>query len=157
MNFRLITIGKTKTPFLLEGIDVYCRRLKRYIPFEIKELPDVKNAGKISEKQQKEAEGDAILSQISESETLILLDERGKEFSSRMFAEEMGNLMSSGKKRINFVIGGPYGFSPAVYDRANSLLSLSKMTFNHEMVRMFFCEQLYRAMTILRGESYHHD
>lgn len=157
MKALILTVGKTKTGYIAEGIDVYLKRLRRYLACEIKELPDVRNAGKISEAEQKEAEGLAILATLSTSDHVVLLDERGKQFTSREFASRLENLMVSGRKRTIFVIGGPYGFSKAVYDRADEMLSFSKMTFNHEMIRLMLSEQIYRAMTILRGEPYHHD
>ena len=157
MNIELITIGKTKTHYVSEGIDEYLKRLKRYVPFEITEIPDVKNAGRISKEEQKEAEGVQILNRLQPSDHIILLDERGKQYKSIEFADKLQNIMASGKKRLVMVVGGPYGFSKPVYERANELLSLSKMTFNHEMVRLFISEQIYRGMTILRGEPYHHE
>lgn len=157
MNIELITIGKTKTHYVSEGIDEYLKRLKRYVPFEITEIPDVKNAGRISKEEQKEAEGVQILNRLQPSDHIILLDERGKQYKSIEFADKLQNIMASGKKRLVMVVGGPYGFSKPVYERANELLSLSKMTFNHEMVRLFITEQIYRGMTILRGEPYHHE
>lgn len=157
MNIVLLTVGKTRTGYVVEGIKDYLRRLKRYVPFELVELPDVKNAGKLSRELQKEAEGNAILGQLSPADHLVLLDERGRQFTSVEFADRLQAVMASGRKRLVMVVGGPYGFSRAVYSRANELLSLSKMTFNHEMVRLFITEQIYRAMTILRGEPYHHE
>lgn len=156
MDFNLITIGKTKLPFVIEGIQEYNRRLRHYLPFNIIELPDIKNSKSLSETAQKEVEGRSILSKISDADYVILLDERGKEPTSVHFAEKIEKLLGSGRKKVIFIIGGPYGFSDELYKRADELLSLSKMTFNHEMVRMFFVEQLYRAMTILKGEPYHH-
>lgn len=156
MELVLLVIGKTKTKFVQAGIEEYLKRLRRYVPFKIQELPDLKQTRGLSEIQQKEKEGELILGQITDSDLVILLDENGKEYNSLDFAVYMERLMITGKKRVLFVIGGPYGFSTDVYQRADSLLSLSKMTFNHEMVRMFFTEQIYRAMTILRGEPYHH-
>lgn len=156
MNIVVLTIGKTKTKYLSEGIADYLKRLKRYVSYEITELPDVKNAGRISEAEQKEAEGTLLLGKLTPSDYVMLLDERGKEYTSVGFSEKLGSILASGKKRLVMIIGGPYGFSKAVYDRCNEMLSLSKMTFNHEMVRLFLTEQTYRAMTIMRGEPYHH-
>lgn len=156
MKFELLTIGKTKIGYVEQGLKEYLNRLKRYIPFTLTELPDIKNAGKLSEEEQKEMEGTAILNTISPSDYVILLDERGVQYSSREFAKRLQLVMASGKKRLIMVIGGPYGFSKDIYKRADEMLSLSKMTFNHEMVRLFIVEQTYRAMTILRGEPYHH-
>lgn len=156
MNITLLAIGKTRSNYVSTGIEDYLKRLSRYIPFELIEIPDVKNAGRLSEEEQKRAEGERILSKVTNTDHLILLDERGKQYTSMEFASKLEGLMISGKKRLLMVIGGPYGFSAEVYNRANELLSLSKMTFNHEMVRLFITEQTYRAMTILRGEPYHH-
>ena len=157
MDILLLTVGKTTTGYIQTGIDEYCRRLKRYIPFSIKCLQDIKNAGKLSEIQQKAEEGKLIISELSASDHVVLLDERGEMLTSRGFSDFLQKGMLGGKKRLVFVIGGPYGFSPEVYARANAKLSFSKMTFSHEMIRSFFTEQVYRAMTILRGEPYHHD
>ena len=157
MNVVLLTVGKTKTPYLKEGIAEYSRRVGRYIPFAVTELNDVKNAGKMPKEEQKEAEGKMILANLSASDHVMLLDERGKSYGSVEFADRLQSIMASGRKRLVMVIGGPYGFSQDVYARADEKLSLSKMTFNHEMVRLFITEQAYRAMTILRGEPYHHE
>lgn len=157
MDILLLTVGKTTTSYIQTGIDEYCKRLKRYVPFSIKSLPDIKNSRKLSESQQKEEEGKLILSDLSASDHVVLLDERGEMMTSRGFSDFIQKVMLGGKKRMVFVIGGPYGFSSNVYSRANSKLSFSKMTFSHEMIRLFFTEQVYRAMTILKGEPYHHD
>lgn len=157
MNVELLTIGKTKSKFVTEGLEEYLKRLKRYLPYCITELPDVKNAGRLSKEEQKETEGILILSKLSPSDHVVLLDERGKQYTSIEFADKIQGILATGKKRLVMIIGGPYGFSKTVYNRADELLSLSKMTFNHEMVRLFITEQLYRAMTILRGEPYHHE
>lgn len=157
MNTLLIVVGKTDAKYVQEGIAEYVSRLKHYIPFEIKVLPDVKNVKSLSAEQQKLAEGKLILSQVESSDLLILLDEGGRMFSSREFAAHFVKIAASGVKRLVFVIGGPYGFSPDVYAKANSKISLSPMTFSHQMVRMIFVEQLYRAQTIIKGEPYHHD
>ncbi|MBD5226958.1 MAG: 23S rRNA (pseudouridine(1915)-N(3))-methyltransferase RlmH [Bacteroides sp.] len=157
MDIELLTIGKTGSTYLQTGIDDYCKRLKRYIPFSIKTLPDAKNTRKLTEAQQKEAEGRDILAAVGPADLVILLDERGKEYTSVEFSDFINRAMVSGRKRLVFVVGGPYGFSPAVYDRADGKVSLSRMTFSHEMVRLFFTEQIFRAMTILRGEPYHHE
>ncbi|MDE6246890.1 MAG: 23S rRNA (pseudouridine(1915)-N(3))-methyltransferase RlmH [Muribaculaceae bacterium] len=157
MDIILLTIGKTGISYIKEGIAEYCKRLKRYLPYTIIEIPDSRKAGKISESEQKDAEGELILKQINDSDIVILLDERGKEYTSRDFAGYLERLLSSGRKRAVFVVGGPYGFSKRVYDRADGMISLSKMTFNHEMVRLFFTEQIYRGISILHGLPYHHD
>ena len=157
MEIELLTVGKTTIRFVEDGIAEYSKRLKHYIPYSIKSLPDVKNASKMDQAKQKEAEGEKILDAISNSDFVVLLDERGKQYSSIEFSAFLEKQMISGRRKVVFVVGGPYGFSKPVYDRADSLLSLSKMTFNHEMVRLFFTEQIYRAMTILRGEPYHQE
>jgi len=135
---------------------MYEKRLSYYINFELQLLPDIKNSKSLSEEQQKAKEGELILGNVASSHHLILLDERGKEFTSVAFADELQKKMNAGIKQLTFVIGGPYGFSKEVYDRANGKLSLSKLTFSHQMIRLFFVEQLYRAFTILRNEPYHH-
>lgn len=157
MEIVLIAVGRTKIPFVVEGIKEYMNRLKHYISVSIVEIPDVKSVKSFSQKQQKDREGEALLQNVTPADYMILLDEKGKEYSSIEFASYIEKILSTGRKRIIFVVGGPYGFSKSVYERADSKLSLSKMTFNHEMVRLFFVEQVYRAMTILRGEPYHHE
>lgn len=139
------------------GVDEYLGRLTHYIPVETKIIADVKRTSSLTPSKQKEQEGEGILATLQQSDRVILLDENGREFTSREFAAYCERLQASGAKRVVFIVGGPYGFSEAVYARADAKLSLSKMTFNHEMVRLFFVEQLYRAQTILRGEPYHHD
>lgn len=157
MEILLITVGKTKTGYVGEGIAEYRKRLGKYMPFALVEIPDVKASKAMTEDIQKLKEGELILERLQVSDFVVLLDERGKMFTSMEFASFMEKNMASGRKRIVFVVGGPYGFSEAIYNRADTKISLSKMTFNHEMVRMFFTEQLYRAMTILRHEPYHHE
>ncbi|WP_304289137.1 23S rRNA (pseudouridine(1915)-N(3))-methyltransferase RlmH [Capnocytophaga leadbetteri] len=156
MNIKLIAVGKTDNPALQQLISTYEKRLSYYINFELQLLPDIKNNKSLSEEQQKIKEGELILSYVEPSHHLILLDERGKEYTSIAFADELQKKMNTGIKQLTFVIGGPYGFSQAIYQRANSKLSLSKLTFSHQMIRLFFVEQLYRAFTILRNEPYHH-
>ena len=156
MNIKLIAVGKTDNPSLQQLISTYEKRLSYYINFELQLLPDIKNNKSLSEEQQKIKEGELILSYVEPSHHLILLDERGKEYTSIAFADELQKKMNTGIKQLTFVIGGPYGFSQAIYQRANSKLSLSKLTFSHQMIRLFFVEQLYRAFTILRNEPYHH-
>ena len=156
MEISLIVIGKTNARYLQEGIDEYIKRLKHYIPYSITVLPDIKNTKKLTEEQQKEAEGKLMLDALKPGDCLVLLDESGKEFTSVAFADYLQRKMNAGLRRLVFVIGGPYGFSQSVYDRADEKISLSKMTFSHEMIRLFFTEQIYRAMTIQRGEPYHH-
>lgn len=156
MNIRLIAIGKTDDRSLQSLIDDYTKRLSFYIKFDLEIIPDVKNAKSLSEAQQKAKEGELILSKVAAADQLILLDENGKSFSSVGFSEELQKKMNSGIKTLVFAIGGPYGFSEAVCAKANGKISLSPMTFSHQMVRLFFIEQLYRAFTILRNEPYHH-
>ena len=156
MNINLLAVGKTDNPALQQLIDMYEKRLSYYINFESQLLPDIKNSKSLSKEQQKAKEGELILGNVASSHHLILLDERGKEFTSVAFADELQKKMNAGIKQLTFVIGGPYGFSKEVYDRANGKLSLSKLTFSHQMIRLFFVEQLYRAFTILRNEPYHH-
>ncbi len=157
MELQLLTVGKTTLPYVQKGIDDYLQRLKRYIPYRINSVPDIRNAKALTENQQKDKEGDLLLANIQSSDLCILLDEHGKEYTSVEFAKELQKYMASGRKRVIFIIGGPYGFSEKIYARADAKISLSKMTFTHEMVRLFFTEQVYRAMTILRGEPYHHE
>lgn len=157
MNTLLIVVGKTDAKHIQTGIDEYVSRLKHYIPFDIKVIPDVKNVKNLSVEQQKVAEGKLILAQLEPSDLVLLLDEGGKMFTSREFANYFVKISASGVKRLVFIIGGPYGFSQEVYAKANSKISLSPMTFSHQMVRMIFVEQLYRAQTIIKGEPYHHD
>ena len=156
MNIKLIAVGKTDNPALQQLISTYEKRLSYYINFELQLLSDIKNSKSLSEEQQKIKEGELILSYVEPSHHLILLDERGKEYTSIAFADELQKKMNTGIKQLTFVIGGPYGFSQAVYQRSNSKLSLSKLTFSHQMIRLFFIEQLYRGFTILRNEPYHH-
>ena len=156
MNIKLLAVGKTDNPALQQLIDMYEKRLSYYINFELQLLPDIKKSKSLSEEQQKAKEGELILGNVASSHHLILLDERGKEVTSVAFADELQKKMNAGIKQLTFVIGGPYGFSKEVYDRANGKLSLSKLTFSHQMIRLFFVEQLYRAFTILRNEPYHH-
>ena len=157
MEITLIVIGKTNAKYLIEGLDEYTRRLKHYITYNINILPDIKNTKNLTEEQQKETAGKLILNALKPGDFLVLLDERGKEFSSMQFSDYLQRKMNSGLRRLVFVVGGPYGFSKDVYNKADEKLSLSKMTFSHEMIRLFFTEQIYRAMTIIRGEPYHHE
>ena len=156
MNIKLIAIGKTDNKNLQSLIEDYQKRLSFYIKFELEVIPDIKNVKNLSETQQKEKEGELILSKLTPTDLLILLDENGKSFSSMSFSEELQKKMNSGIKTLVFVIGGPYGFSEAVYAKSNGKIALSQMTFSHQMVRLFFIEQLYRGFTILRNEPYHH-
>ena len=156
MKIQLLITGKTTDARLVSLIDDYRERLKHYVPFELIVLPDLKNAKALSEEQVKTAEGEAMLRFFTPSMDVVLLDEHGKEFRSVEFADWLQKKMASGRD-LTLVIGGPYGFSPAVYARANGKLSLSQMTFSHQMIRLMAIEQIYRAMTILRGEPYHHE
>ena len=157
MKVQLIAIGKMNDAPLVQSVEKYVKRLAHYVPFQFVTIPDVKTTKSMTEQRQKEAEGGAILAAVDARDFVILLDERGKEFTSREFAAYIDKRTLSLPGNLVFVIGGPYGFSQEVYDRANDKISLSRMTLTHEMVRLFFVEQLYRAMTILRGEPYHHD
>lgn len=156
MQITLLCIGKTGKKFLEEGEETYLKRLKHYIPFSMQIIPDIKQAKNLTEEQIKQKEGELLLDKIQNSDTVILLDERGKHFSSVDFAQYLQDLFNKGGKNLIFIIGGPYGFSDAVYQRANGKVSLSAMTFSHQMIRLFFIEQVYRAMTILKNEPYHH-
>lgn len=156
MNIKLITIGKTDNKNLQTLIEEYTKRLSFYIKFDLEIISDIKNVKNLSEAQQKEKEGELILSKITPTDNLILLDENGKTFSSVGFSEFLQKKMNAGIKTLVFVIGGPYGFSESVYQKANEKVSLSEMTFSHQMVRLFVIEQLYRGFTILKNEPYHH-
>lgn len=157
MKITLLTVGKTDRDWVKQGLDIYVSRLKHYVPFAITEIPELKNVSALTKEQIKVREGELILKNIRPDDDVILLDERGKEYSSVELAETIRNKISYIGKDIVFVIGGAYGFSEAVYRRANSKLSLSRMTFSHQMVRAIFAEQIYRAFTIIRGEPYHHE
>ena len=156
MNIRLLTIGKTDNKALQTLIDDYTKRLSFYVKFDLEIIPDIKNVKNLSEAQQKEKEGELILSKITPTDQLILLDENGKTFSSVGFSDFLQKKMNAGIKTLVFVIGGPYGFSETVYQKAQGKVSLSEMTFSHPMVRLFVIEQIYRGFTILRNEPYHH-
>ena len=156
MQITLIVIGKTDSAELSQLIYLYEKRLGNYVKFQFKILPDIKNTKNLSKSQQKEKEGELLLSQIQPSDHLVLLDENGKHHSSIGFSQFLQKKMNSGLKNLVLAIGGPYGFSDAVYSRGQEKLSLSKMTFSHQMVRLFLMEQLYRGFTILRNEPYHH-
>jgi len=157
MKITLLTVGKTNELSFKNAISDYQKRLKFYIPFEIEEIPELKNSKKIPEEVQKQKEGELILKNLTDADDVILLDDKGEEYTSLQFASFLEKKMISGNKRLIFVVGGPYGFSKEVYRRANGKVSLSRMTFSHQMVRLVFTEQLYRAMTILKGEPYHHE
>lgn len=157
MNIKLIVISKTDVPYLQTGIDEYISRLKHYCDFELVVMPALKNLGKASPEEIKEKEGELILKQLAKVDQTVLLDEHGKEYASVGFSEYLQKQMNVGTRTLAFVIGGAFGFSPAVYAAATHKISLSQMTFNHQMVRLFFLEQLYRAFTILRHEKYHNE
>ena len=156
MTIKLLAVGKTDSKLLQELIIEYKNRLKHYVKFEIEIIPDIKNSKNLSKKLQKEKEGELILKKINSATILVLFDENGKQFSSVDFATYLQKKMNSGFKELIFVIGGPYGFSDSVYKKAQSKISLSKMTFSHQMVRIFIVEQIYRGFTILKNEPYHH-
>lgn len=156
MKILLLVIGKTDEDYLITGIKKYVGRLGHYVSFEMKEIPDIRNRKTLSEEQQKKAESFLLLQQLQPGDHVVLLDENGNSYTSMAFAENLEKLMASGAKRIVFIVGGPYGFAQEVYDKANAKMALSAMTFSHQMVRLIFVEQLYRAFTILKGEPYHH-
>lgn len=156
MQIKLLVIGKTDNPQLQKLIDDYQKRLGFYIKFDLEIIPDLKKNKHLNEDQQKQKEGALILGRISSTDLLILLDENGRQYDSISFSEQLQKYMNSGIKQVIFVVGGPYGFSEEVYHKANGKIALSKMTFSHQMIRLFVIEQLYRAFTILKNEPYHH-
>ena len=157
MNIKLIVVGKTDIAYVQHGLDDYTARLKHYTNFGFVVIPSVKNAGTLNPTELKEREGQLILKQLEKVDTTVLLDEHGKEYTSVGFAEYLQRQMNTGTRTLAFVVGGAFGFSPAVHAAAQHKISLSQMTFNHQMVRLFFVEQLYRAHTILRHEKYHNE
>jgi Uncharacterized conserved protein len=157
MKILLITVGKTNFGWVEQAVEMYSKRIKKYINFEIKYILDVKNTKNMTPEIQKNKEGELILSALDSKDSVILLDEKGNEFSSIEFADFVSNKMLISTKSLVFVIGGAYGFSKDVYKRANGKLSLSKMTFSHQSIRLIFAEQLYRTFTIINGEPYHHE
>ncbi|GAB3933198.1 23S rRNA (pseudouridine(1915)-N(3))-methyltransferase RlmH [Mucilaginibacter myungsuensis] len=157
MKVTLLSIGKTEDAYIREGIDKYLKRLKHYTKLELIDLPELKNTKALTQDQQKVKEAEMILKKVTNTDFVILLDEKGQEFTSGQFAAYLDKKNISSTSSIVFVIGGPYGFDASVYQRANDKLSLSRMTFSHQMVRLFFVEQLYRAHTIIKGEPYHHE
>ncbi len=157
MKTLLLVVGRTVDPHFRAAIGDYLQRLAHYLPFEVEVIPELKNTKNLSASLQKEKEGELILKTLQPGDVVVLLDERGKELRSMEFAAYMAQKMNSVARRLVFVIGGPYGFSQRVYDAAAEKLSLSRMTFSHQMVRLVFVEQLYRAMAILNGEPYHHE
>ena len=156
MKTELILVGKTNDKFYVSGINDYAERIAHYMPFGITTIPAIKNTKSLSEEQQKQMEGEQILKLLQPSDTVVLMDEHGAERTSMQMASWLEKRQQT-SRRLVFIIGGPYGFSDAVYKRANEMISLSKMTFSHQMVRLIFTEQLYRACTIIKGESYHHE
>lgn len=157
MKITLLCIGKTDDKYLIEGIDKYLKRLKFYINFNLIVIPDIKNSKNLSEDQQKEKEALVIQKYINPQDTVVLLDEFGKEFRSIDFSTYLEKSMVNSIQHLIFIIGGPYGFDQQIYERANQKISLSKMTFSHQMIRLFFVEQVYRAFSIMKGEPYHHE
>lgn len=155
MKVECWMIGKTAFPYLMEGMGIYEKRLKRYLPFQLEILTDIKNAKNMAPDDLKKKEGALLMKKLKSDDLLILLDEKGKAFSSVAFSKFVEQQLQSSKKRIIFQIGGAYGFSEEIHKRADLKISLSKMTFSHQMIRLFFLEQLYRAMTIAKGEPYH--
>ena len=157
MKITLLTVGKTDKDWVKQGLDIYTSRLKHYISFSINEIPELKNVSALTKEQIKAKEGELILKFIKPADDVILLDEHGKEYTSTGFASLLQKKMAQeGRDRV-FIIGGAYGFSEEVYKRSNSKISLSQMTFSHQMVRAIFAEQIYRAFTIMKGEPYHHE
>ena len=157
MKITLLVVGKTEDRYLIEGMEKYLNRLKHYIGFNLTVIPEIKNTKNLSEAQQKVREAELILKQISNLDTVILMDEKGKKYTSVAFSNYLNKQMIGSVQHLVFIIGGPYGFDESVYKRANGSMSLSDMTFSHQMVRLFFVEQLYRAFSILKGEPYHHE
>ena len=157
MKISLIIVGKTDVKWVREGLDLYVSRLSHYVPFTLDEIPELKNVSSLTQDQIKEKEGELVLKRIKDADEVILLDERGKELRSVELAAFLEDKLARGGRDLVFVIGGAYGFSGRMYDRADAKLSLSRMTFSHQMVRTIFAEQLYRAFTIIKGEPYHHE
>lgn len=157
MKITFLTVGKTEDAYLKDGIEKYVKRLKHYIRLEIIDLPELKNTKALTAEQQKAKEAEMIIKKIAPTDFVILLDENGAELASKQFAAYLDKKNISVAANLVFVVGGPYGFDQSIYNRANDKLSLSRMTFSHQMVRLFFVEQLYRAFTIIKGEPYHHE
>ncbi|MDU1889704.1 MAG: 23S rRNA (pseudouridine(1915)-N(3))-methyltransferase RlmH [Dysgonomonas sp.] len=157
MKITLLVVGKTDADYFIDAVEEYKKRLEHYIPFEIQIIPDLKNTKSLTMEQQKEKEGELILKNLQAGDYLVLLDDKGKEYTSMQFASYIEKKTHTVNKRLVFLIGGPYGFSSTIYNKANEKLTLSRMTFSHQMVRLIFVEQLYRAMTILNNEPYHHE
>ncbi|MBR2298071.1 MAG: 23S rRNA (pseudouridine(1915)-N(3))-methyltransferase RlmH [Bacteroidales bacterium] len=157
MKITFLTVGKTTFPFVKEGCDIFIKRIKHYTAFEYIEIPELKNAGGLSKEQIKQKEGELILKNIKNTDKVVLLDERGKTFTSINWSKEIEKEIICGTKSLVFIVGGAYGFAQTIYDRADAKLSLSSMTFSHQIIRLFFIEQLYRAFTIIKGEPYHNE
>lgn len=157
MDICVLSVGKISTPWIRQGIEQFESRINNYTKFTSVIIPDLKNSKSLSTEKIKDEEGKALLSNLTLSDIVVLMDERGKEFTSRGYSEWIQKQMNSGRKRLVFIIGGPFGFSQEMYNRADFLIALSKMTFTHEMAKLFLSEQIYRSMTILKGEPYHHD
>lgn len=157
MKITLLAVGKTEEKYLQSGIDIYLKRLKHYIKLEVVEIAELKNTKGLSQEQQKVKEAELIQKKLASTDFVVLLDERGQELSSLHFADLLNKRMLASTQNLVFIIGGPYGFDNSIYQRANEKLSLSKLTFSHQMVRLFFAEQIYRAFTILKNEPYHHE
>ena len=157
MKITLLVVGKTEDKYMVEGIEKYLGRLKHYIGFNLTVIPELKNTKNLTEAQQKSKEADLILKQVNNTDLVMLLDEKGKKYTSVLFANYLNKQMIGSVQHMVFIIGGPYGFDESIYKRAQGSISLSDMTFSHQMVRLFFVEQLYRAFTILKGEPYHHE
>ena len=157
MKITLLTVGRTDVEWVRKGLDLYVSRLRHYVPFSLIEIPELKNVSALARGQIKQKEGELVLKALKPSDCVILLDERGREYRSIEFASMLEDRMSRGGRDLVFVVGGAYGFSDAVYSRSDEKISLSKMTFSHQMVRTIFAEQLYRAFTIMKGEPYHHE
>lgn len=157
MKITLFTVGRTDVEWVRKGLDLYVSRLRHYVPFSLIEIPELKNVSALAREQIKQKEGELVLKALKPSDCVILLDERGREYRSIEFSAMLEDRMSRGGRDLVFVVGGAYGFSDAVYSRSDEKISLSKMTFSHQMVRTIFAEQLYRAFTIMKGEPYHHE
>ncbi|MDL2243270.1 23S rRNA (pseudouridine(1915)-N(3))-methyltransferase RlmH [Bacteroidales bacterium OttesenSCG-928-J19] len=156
MKIQLLVIGKTNQDFVQKGMDEFCGRIKHYLPFELEVIPDLKNTKSLSFEQQKEKEGELILKSLRTDDFVVLLDENGKEFTSLQFASYLEKKMQTVPKRLVFIIGGPYGFSQKIYETAREKVSLSRMTFSHQLIRLIFVEQIYRGLSIINNEPYHH-
>lgn len=157
VKITLLTVGRTDIPWVRDGLEMYVSRLRHYVPFELREIPELRNVSSLDREQIRQKEGELVLKQVRPSDEVILLDERGEELRSLEFASFLQRKMATSARDIVFVIGGAYGFSPQVYGRSDGKISLSRMTFSHQIVRTLFAEQLYRAFTIIKGEPYHHE